>query len=482
MWLSSRTLDFSAIRTEFSLPPQGSTGFDAATTAAAATAVDAFADERADRTDIDFVTIDPPGAMDLDQAVYLEPHPTGGWTVHYAIADVAALVAPDGPVAAASLARGHTVYLPDGSVPLHPRELSEDAGSLLPDADRPAVLWTVKIDADATVRSIDVERATVRSRARYTYAEVQAAADTGNLASPIVELPTVGEVLRAAGVRSGAINLRLPGQDVERNAHGGWELRIEPRTAADEWNAQISLLIGRCAAQLMLETNSGLLRTLPVAAEETIVALRKAAYALHLDWPEDQMLGAFLDCVDVNTPEGLAMMRWSTSALRGARYTAFHGTVPEHTVHAGIGGPYAHVTAPLRRLGDRFATEICLAHVAGRPIPQWVVEQLSALPKVLESTARTANAVEAACVDLAEAVLLHHRVGEQFEVDVLRGAPAPADDAESGRDARAEVFLPEPPVFGSATGPLAEGSRATVTLTTADPAQRRVSFTPSSCW
>lgn len=485
MRLSSRTLEFSDIRAEFSLPPIGETGFDPDTIAAATNPMDAYADRRTDHTSIEFVTIDPPGAMDLDQALHIAARDGGGWTVYYAIADVAALVVPDGPVAAASLERGHTVYLPDGSVPLHPRELSEDAGSLLPQHNRAAVLWTVQLDRDAGIDSIAVERATVRSRARLTYAEVQNAADDDNLPAPISHLPTVGEALRALGIRAGAINLRLPGQEIDKNDDQTWELRIEPRREADEWNAQISLLVGRCAARLMLDAKVGLLRTLPEAPADTITELRGIAEALRLTWHPDQHLGEFLDAVDVNTPEGLAMMRWSTTALRGAGYTTFNGNPPEITTHAGIGGPYAHVTAPLRRLGDRFATEICLAHVAGHPIPQWVLDQLEQLPAILESTSRTANAVDRACVDLTEAVVMSARVGEQFDVDVLRGAPAPAPDTshhEGSKDAKkkthpaGEVFLLEPPVFGTATGPLEQGKRATVTLTVADPVKRRVSF------
>ena len=50
-----------------------------------------------DRTDIAFVTIDPETSQDLDQALHIE-RSRNGYLVHYAIADVAAFVEPDGPV------------------------------------------------------------------------------------------------------------------------------------------------------------------------------------------------------------------------------------------------------------------------------------------------------------------------------------------------------------------------------------------------
>lgn len=131
-------------------------------------AADAFAGVRADRTDIPFVTIDPPGALDLDQALHLERTPTG-FLLHYAIADVGAVVAPDGALARESLARGQTFYLPDGTVPLHPPVLSEGSASLLPGAVRPAALWTIDCDHKAEPQRFSVRRALVRSRARLDY-------------------------------------------------------------------------------------------------------------------------------------------------------------------------------------------------------------------------------------------------------------------------------------------------------------------------
>lgn len=482
MRIISHDLDFAAVRAEHDLPPLDAPDFPEEVVAEARESVDAHATDRTDRTDLELVTIDPPGSMDLDQAVCIHGREGGGWIVWYAIADVGALVRPGGAVEAASLERGQTMYLPDGSVPLHPRELSEEAGSLLPDQERAAVLWRVEIDAEAQVEAVDLERARVRSRQRFTYVEVQQAADAGTLHPSVAELPAAGRALRAAGVAAGAVNLRLPAQDVARDEAGHWVLRIEPRTEADEWNAQISLLVGRCAAQLMLDGRAGLLRTLPPADDETIAELRTTAAALHLQWDKDVPLGEFLDGLDINAPKSMAMMRASTAALRGADYAAFHGELPEVQVHAGIGGAYAHVTAPLRRLGDRFATEICLALHHGTEIPQWVRAHLEALPEILQSAGRKDSAVDRACVDLTEAVVLEEHIGEQFEVYVLRGAPAPESAAGDGEDGaakkppRGEIFLARPPVFGPCTGPVDQGDKATVRLAEADPAERRILF------
>ena len=84
--------------------------------------------------------------MDLDQALHIERRGRG-YRVHYAIADVAAFVPADGPVDLEAHRRGETLYGADHRTPLHPTVLSEGAASLLPEQVRPAVLWTIDLDA-----------------------------------------------------------------------------------------------------------------------------------------------------------------------------------------------------------------------------------------------------------------------------------------------------------------------------------------------
>src|SRR3954470_11015865 len=121
-----------------------------------------------ERVEIPFVTIDPPGSRDLDQALHIERR-DGGHRIHYAIADPGAFVAPGGPLDRDTHARGVTVYAPDGKVPLHPPVLSEGAASLLPGEWRPALLWTLDLDAAGELTTTGVARAQVRSRAQHTY-------------------------------------------------------------------------------------------------------------------------------------------------------------------------------------------------------------------------------------------------------------------------------------------------------------------------
>src|SRR5581483_6809332 len=96
----------------------------------------------ADWTDRPFATLDPQASTDLDQAFAIE-RSGNDLVLHYAIADVAWFVAPDGPLDHEAWARGETIYLPDGKASLYPPLLSEGAASLLPGVERPSVVFTV---------------------------------------------------------------------------------------------------------------------------------------------------------------------------------------------------------------------------------------------------------------------------------------------------------------------------------------------------
>ncbi|MEU8190673.1 RNB domain-containing ribonuclease, partial [Micromonospora carbonacea] len=282
-------IDFGALRRELELPDR----FPPAAQREAEAAAAAPPRPAVDRTDVPFVTVDPATSRDLDQAMHLARRPGGGFRVRYAIADVAAHVRPGGALEEETWRRGQTVYLPDGNVPLHPETLSEGAASLLPDQDRAAVLWTIDLDPDGGTVAVALERALVRSRAKLDYVGVQAAADAGRLPEPIALLPELGALLTARGLRRGAVNLPLPEQDVESDGDG-WRLVLRGPAPMEEHNAQISLLTGMAAADIMLAGGVGLLRTMPPPRPEAVARLRTAAAPLGVRWPDGVGVGELL--------------------------------------------------------------------------------------------------------------------------------------------------------------------------------------------
>ncbi len=421
-----------------------------------------------DRTDLPFLTIDPAGSMDLDQALHIE-RDAGGFVVHYAIADVAAFVEPDGPVDLEARRRGETLYGADSRIPLHPKPISEDAGSLLADRVRPALLWTIRVDATGEGTDVTVERALVRSTARLDYETAQQAVDDGTGPETLLLLAEVGPLRLQREAARGGVSLPLPEQEIDVVGEH-WHLEFRSLLPVEEWNAQMSLLTGFGAASLMIDARVGLLRTLPPPDPRDVQRLHRTARALRIDWPAEQPYPDFIRSLDPTRPHHAAMVVACTRLLRGSGYVGFNGAVPERSQHAALASAYAHVTAPLRRLGDRYAGEICVALCAGTDVPDWVLARLEELPGVLQSSARRAGAYERAVLDLVEAGVLQDRVGESFDAVVVEV------DEKDGR--RGDITIQEPAVEAKVVTDalLPLGHEVRVRLRSVDVAARSVSF------
>ena len=324
-------------------------------------------------------------------------------------------------------------------------------------------LVTIDLDADGEVTAVDLRRARVRSRAQLDYESVG-----GHLPPELELLPEIGRLLQARARDRGAIELGTPSQEVEAGPDGGWTIAFRGQSDVEGWNAQISLLTGRCAARLMLDGGVGVLRTLPPADPAAVDSLRRLAPALGIDWPAGVGPGDVIAGLDPAQPRHAAFLDAAASLLRGAAYTAFDGPPPAQPGHGGVGAPYAHVTAPLRRLVDRFGTEVCLALAAGaQPSPE-LRAALPVLPALMAASDRRTHAVERAVIDLVEATVLADRVGEVFDAVVL--------DAE---EKRSTVVLTELAVQARCDGRLTPGERVRVRLVTADAATRTVRFAPA---
>ena len=454
------TAPLAALRGEMHVPADYPPAAVAeAESAAKSLSLDGYADAR----DLDLVTLDPPGSRDLDQAFTISTRAGGGYDVSYAIADVAAFVTPGGAVDGEAHARGETLYLPDGRVPLHPTVLSEGAASLLPGEDRPAVLWRLQLDADGELTSVDVRRSVVRSRAQLDYPSF---ATTGG--ERVALLQQVGELRQARERDRGGVSLPVPEQELERTGDK-WELRYRAPLPVEGWNAQLSLLTGMAAARLMLDAKVGLLRTMPPPDPHTVHTLRRSALALGVDWPEQAAYADVIRGLDASKPAHAAVLRLASVLFRGASYVAFDGTPPEQPMQSAVAAPYAHATAPLRRLADRYVSECCLAACAGTAPPEWARSALPQLPEVMADADRRAHAVDRAVVDLAEALLLEGRVGEHFDGVVV--------EDRVGKNNHGEVQLRDPAVrawLGGDKLPL--GEEVDVVLSVADVSARHVEF------
>ncbi len=454
---------FAAIRRELAVPDS----FDPAVLSEAnAVAKRSFA-EFTDCTSIPLVTVDPEGSKDLDQALFIE-RSGSGFRLYYAIADVASFVDPASPLDQAAYERVVTYYSPDSRAPMLPPVLCEGAVSLLPDQERPAVLWTVELDSTGEGLSVDARRVRVRSRSQLSFAQAQQMADAGDELMGL--LKTLGELRLARERDRGGVSLTLPEQEVTK-VDGGYALAFRESLPVETWNAQMSLLVGSGAAELMLYGEVGILRTMPPAAPGEIARLQRVARALGIAWPTNAEYEDVIRSIDPNVPRNAAFLTAATSLFRGAGYVAFNGGVPEQAMHAAVGGEYAHVTAPMRRLVDRYASEVCLSLCADSPVPSWVTSALSHIPELMNGADQKAHALEHACIDLVESFVLQPMVGQTFDATVV----------DVHHDGSLTIQLADPAVRArcQAGAGLNLGASAQVKLIEADPSKRLVLFAPA---
>ncbi|MCD2499266.1 RNB domain-containing ribonuclease [Microbacterium nymphoidis] len=453
------TAGLERIRTELALPD----AFPEAVEKEASAAVAALALPDADLTDIEFVTIDPEGSRDLDQALHIAPD-GDGHVVHYAIADLPAVVAPGGAVDTESHVRGQTLYAPDGSVPLHPRIISEDGASLREGRVRSAYVWQMTLDADGNTTHTTVRRARVRSRSQLSYREAQeriAASD--GLLSP---LRTVGERRLALETARGGASLDMPEEEIV-HAHGFWRIERRDLLPVEQWNAQISLMTGMEAANIQLAAGAGIIRTMPRPAAADIDLFRAQVAALGLVWAEGQTYGEFLRGLDRDRPTTLAVLSAARRLFRGAGYRVIDGPLAEaDAVHAAIGAPYAHATAPLRRLVDRYALAHCEAQANGEPVPAWASAGLAELPGIMQRTGQLAGRLERESLDVVTDAILAPLVGHRFDAIVI----------EQRGDKPARIELVAPPLETDARVAAPAGTRIRVRLDSFDAEKGQPTF------
>ncbi len=412
-------------------------------------------DGRIDRTDVDFITLDPAGSTDLDQAFAIER--TGSDIVlRYAIADVAWFVRPGGAIDTEAWRRGVTLYLPDGRAGLHPPQLAEGAASLLAGVDRPAVVFVVRVSPDGSVVLDGAERALVRSRRQLAYATVR----PEELPNEFTELAQRIEVSERS---RGADRIDFPEQEVRR-IDDSYALRFRPRREVERQGAAMSLATNMAVADALHAAGTGLFRTMPAVDGRGERRLRQTAQAFGLDWPTESSLAEYEPTLVRDDPRTAAFQLAVRRASGRASYEPYRtGEVPWH---AAVAATYTHATAPLRRLVDRYIIEAAVAVVAGDHVNPEIETAFAALPDTMGAARSRAAQVDRAALDLAEAVVLSGREGDLFDAVVT-------DEDDRG----ARIQLLEPAVVARVDARRVDpGDEVRVRLVSADTTLGRVRF------
>lgn len=440
------------IRAQFAVPTLFPA--DVVTEANAAAARPIFG--HADWTAKDFATLDPKESTDLDQAFSIELSGTD-LILHYAIADVGWFVRPDSPLDVEAWRRGTTIYMPDGKAGLYPSELSDGAASLLPGVDRPAVVFTIRIDASGKSSLNGAIRAVVRSRAKLAYETVR----SEDLPPAFTEL---ARRIEAAEDARGAMRVDAPEQELVIDGDGEFRLEFRPQLQAETHNAAMSLAANLAIADTLLTHRTGLFRVMAEPDEFAIKRLRHTAKALGLVWPHNATLKQFESELDPSNRRDAAFQAAIMRSGPKATYAPYQqGVVPWHSA---MGATYAHATAPLRRLADRFVIEAIIEIVSTGTVSAELAANFERLPPVMARAEGRAGQVDRAVLDLAEAVVLQGREGSRFDAVIT-------DVDERG----ARIQLADPAVVSRIEDPGAlPGDRISVELVSADVEHRQVKF------
>jgi exoribonuclease R len=441
----------AAIRVQFQLPAE----FPPEVIAEAETAVKRPLSDHVDRTAMPFVSLDPAASQDLDQAFAIEVD-GASIILSYAIADVAWFVDEGGAMDREAWIRGSSQYLPDGKISLYPKVLSEGAASLLPNVERPAIIFSTRIGPDGEAVLEGVERACIRNRAKLGYETVQ----PSDLPAGFDELQ---RRVALAETRRGANRSDPPQQEVVEH-DGRFDLRLVPQSPAEQRNAALSLADNLAVADALLAHHTGLFRVMPEPEPWAVRRLRNSAKALGIDWPKGRGVPEMEKSLNPTHPSEAALMLAIRRSSRGASYAPYHEGV--RPWHAAMAASYAHATAPLRRLADRYVVMAAYAVANGRPVPDPISQAFARLPKVMARADALAGNIERAVIDLAEAVVLKDRVGERFTAVVT-------DIDERG----ARIHLSGLPVISRIkNGSLAAGQTVQVRLDAADPEIQKIVF------
>ncbi|MBL8564446.1 MAG: ribonuclease R [Hyphomicrobiaceae bacterium] len=383
---------------------------------------------REDLRDIPLLTIDPADARDHDDAVYAEPDTSpgneGGFVVLVAIADVAHYVRPGSRLDREARVRGNSVYFPDRVVPMLPERISNDLCSLREGEDRPCLVARMVFDKRGEKRSQKFFRAMMRSAAKLSYQEAQAAfdGDPGEKAAPLMEpalLPlwTAYQALAAARDRRGPLDLDLPEKKIKLDKEGRVERVVVPERLAAHRLIEEFMIQANVAAAEALEARKSpvVYRAHAAPSKEKLKSLREFLETLDLKLPAD----ASLKPADFNRvlerAKDLPVPELVNEVVLRSQAQAEYAI--ENYGHFGLHlSRYAHFTSPIRRYADLLvhrslvrALQLGEGGLADEETPR-----LAETAKMISEAERRAMAAERETIDRLIASHLADRVGASF--------------------------------------------------------------------
>jgi len=380
---------------------------------------------REDLRDIPLVTIDGDDARDFDDAVWAEPD-AEGWRCLVAIADVAHYVKSDSHLDREAWARGNSVYFPDRVVPMLPEALSNGWCSLRPNEPRGCLFVEMRFDRAGRKTAHRFGRGIMRSTARLTYEQVQAAKDDGTVpegvpADLLGHLYGAFESLLADRARRGTLELDVPERRVLLDAHGKVQA-VVPRARLDSHRLIEEFMVAAnvCAAEELERLSQPCMyRIHDRPSDAKLEGLRQFLESLGLKLPARDRIhprdfGGILAAVKDKPEDRLV----NEAVLRGQSQAEYS---PDNIGHFGLAlARYAHFTSPIRRYADLLVHRALIAglNLGKNGLAVTEVARFADTAEHITQTERRAAMAERDAVDRYLAAFMATRVGEVFEARI----------------------------------------------------------------
>lgn len=383
---------------------------------------------RADVRQIPLITIDPPDARDHDDAVWAEADPDennkGGFRVMVAIADVSWYVRPGSELDREARERGNSTYFPDRVVPMLPERISNDLCSLREKEDRPALAVTMIFDKSGTKRSHTFDRVLMRSHAKLSYEQAQAAidgtpdADTADLLEPVLEpLWAAYAALDTARTKRQPLDLDLPERKVLLAEDGSIDRIVTPaRFDAHKLIEEFMIQANVCAAETLENKRSPLVYRLHEApSQEKLTGLREFLQTIGINLAKGQVMkpkdfNRILDQV-----KGKETQHTVNEMVLRSQAQAIYSSLDAG--HFGLNlRRYAHFTSPIRRYADLLIHRALISALSlgEGGLSDEDIANLEVTAEVISNAERRSMAAERQTVDRLMAAWLKEHVGGTF--------------------------------------------------------------------
>ncbi len=375
-------------------------------------------------------SIDNADSKDLDQVEYAEKLPNGKTRVLVGIADVDAFVPKGSPLDVHASNNTTTVYTGVMNFPMFPEKLSNDISSLLPGADKLAMVVDMVLNPDGRLATVDVYRALVHNYAKLNYSSMGKWFDGGAEENelPLLEpVPKLAEQLRLQRkeaelledlrMEAGALNVeRIEATPVTVN---GRVVDIKTVDTNDARDLVENLMVAANSAVAGLLDKKGTYSLRRIVREPKrwprIVELAKELGKTLPEEPNPRALSDFLKSQRLADPNHFSDLSLAVLKLLGPGEYVVVKSGDEHEGHFGLAvHDYAHSTAPNRRFPDLVTQRLLKAVIDGKECP-YSEEELEAIARRCTKMASAANTVERFMRKAAEAQLLSTRLGEVFK-------------------------------------------------------------------